>query len=67
MQEADIMDLKLELWLRLRNDREIRWTTKDGQEIPIRDMSIGHIRNAINYFERKGEMADAYYFNSEFE
>lgn len=67
MREADINDLKLELWLRQRNDGEIKWTTKDGREIPLKDMSTDHIRNAINYVERKDEMVDNYYFNLEFE
>jgi len=28
------------------------WTTKDGQEIPVKEMTTSHIRNAIAYLER---------------
>lgn len=52
MREADIEDIRLEIWLRERNDREIRWTTKDGTEIPIRDMSLSHLRNVERMLER---------------
>lgn len=56
MREADIEDIRLEIWLRERNDREIRWTTKDGTEIPIRDMSLSHLRNVECMLERKGHL-----------
>lgn len=28
------------------------WFTKDGQEIPVEDMTTSHIRNTIAYIER---------------
>lgn len=28
------------------------WTTKDGQEIPVEDMTTSHIRNTIAFIER---------------
>jgi hypothetical protein len=29
------------------------WTTKSGETIPITELSLGHLRNAITYLERK--------------
>ena len=55
--DATIDDLKLELWLRQRDQKV--WTTKDGKKIPIKDMTTNHIVNAIQYFERKEELLDA--------
>lgn len=48
MRKANINDVKMEIWLRERGDRELRWVTKDGREIPIRDMSIDHLKNILN-------------------
>jgi hypothetical protein len=48
MRRATREDIAMELWLRERGDRELRWITKDGKEIPIRDMSIDHLRNILN-------------------
>lgn len=48
MRRAIREDIAMELWLRERGDRELRWVTRDGQEIPIRDMSIDHLRNILN-------------------
>lgn len=28
------------------------WTTKDGKEIPVEDMTTSHIQNTIKYIER---------------
>ena len=39
MKIADMNDLKLEQWIRRRNSAQIIWKTKDGREIPIKDMS----------------------------
>ena len=53
--KATIEDLKLELWLRLREQGKILWETASGEEKPINEMSKEHIENAISYFERKAE------------
>lgn len=47
MRRATIQDLKLELWLRQRNSSSIIWTTKDGKNIPIKDMDNNHLVNAL--------------------
>lgn len=47
MRRATIQDLKLELWLRQRNSGSIIWTTKDGKNIPIKDMDNNHLVNAL--------------------
>ena len=46
--DADIEDLTKELWLRQRNEGQVKWKTKDGKQIPIKDMTTQHIINAIN-------------------
>jgi hypothetical protein len=53
MMKADIEDLEKELWLRQRE--ELIWETKDGTQIPLKEMSTEHIVNAINYFNRLEE------------
>lgn len=47
MRRATIQDLKLELWLRQRNSGSIIWTTKNGKNIPIKDMDNNHLVNAL--------------------
>ncbi len=47
MRKATIEDLELELWLRKRNSGYIIWTTKDGKNIPIKDMDNNHLVNAL--------------------
>ena len=59
MRKANINDVKMEIWLRERGDRELRWVTKDGREIPIRDMSIDHLKNIIRGIE--GETSKIYW------
>ena len=34
-------------------NRYVHWTCKDGTTIPIKDMSLQHLRNAISLVERK--------------
>lgn len=53
MKEASLQDLKLELWLRMRNDGGIAWKTKDGKLIKLKGMETSHIINALNYFIEK--------------
>ena len=48
MSKASLSDLELELWLRNRNSGSIYWTTKNGDNIPIKEMSTGHLINTIN-------------------
>ena len=55
MNKATLKDLHLELWLRMREAKEIIWTTKDGKQIPIQEMSDEHLVNAINMLERHEE------------
>jgi len=52
-------DLLLEQWLRKRQSGELVWTTRDGKEIPLKDMTDKHIENAIKCVSRNGEMRDA--------
>lgn len=47
IRRATIQDLKLELWLRQHNSGSIIWTTKDGKNIPIKDMGNNHLVNAL--------------------
>lgn len=58
MKQATIQDLKLELWLRQRNSDYIIWTTKDGKNIPIKDMDNNHLVNTINMLLRQREEAE---------
>jgi hypothetical protein len=46
-RRADLNDLYKELWLRKRNSGNLVWITKDGKEIPIKDMTDEHLERAI--------------------
>ena len=60
MKQVTIQDLKLELWLRQRNSGFIIWTTKDGKNIPTKDMDNNHLVNTINMLLRQREEAECF-------
>ena len=54
--KATIDDLVREQWLRARNSGELVWATKDGKEIPVKDMTDTHIENAIKAVRKANEL-----------
>lgn len=34
------------------------WTTREGKEIRVKDMTTSHLENAINYLQRKIDTGD---------
>ncbi len=54
--KATVEDLRKELWLRKR--KKLVWETKDGQLIPLEQMTDKHLENAIDYFDRMEEMRE---------
>lgn len=50
---ATLEDLKLERWFRNRNNGNITWKMKNGNVIPIKDMSDEHLDNTIKMIQRK--------------
>lgn len=60
MRKATIQDLELELWLRKRNSGFIIWTTKDGKNIPIKDMNTNHLVNTFKMLLKQEAIAECF-------
>lgn len=60
MRKATLEDLELELWLRKRNSGSIIWTTKDGKNIPIKDMDNNHLVNTLKMLLKQEEEAKCF-------
>ena len=58
MRKADVNDIRLEIWIRERNERDIIWTTKEGLDVPIRDMSLNHLRNVERMLEKNENLSE---------
>ena len=58
VEKAGLEDLYRELWLRKRSRGEIVWVTKNGQTIPINEMTDSHLENTINMLERVREQEE---------
>lgn len=56
MEIANIKDFELELWLRKRESGTLVWKTKQGDLIPIKNMSDTHIINTMNLLQLKKEV-----------
>ena len=48
--------MEKELWLRQRED--MVWETKDGKQMPLKEMTTEHIINAINYVYKHNTMRE---------
>lgn len=58
MKQANLTDIKLELWLRAREKGQIVWTTKNGKVIPIKDLKDTHLNNIAVMLLRKNEYCE---------
>lgn len=56
MEIATIKDFELELWLRKRESGTLVWKTKQGDLIPIKNMSDTHIINTMNLLHLKDKV-----------
>lgn len=57
---ATLEDLERELWLRVRESGKLVWTTKEGNVIPIKEMSNVHLWNAIKMLYRNQKAEEDY-------
>lgn len=53
--KADFQDLKIEAWLRAREAGKIVWVTREGKQIPIKEMTDTHLCNTLKMLERQAE------------
>lgn len=60
---AGIEDIRMESWLRKRNNGDLQWETKDGTRIPIKDLSDRHLENILKMANRDSLSDDVYYFD----
>ena len=51
---ATIEDIRLEIWLRMRNSGDLVWKSK-SKEIPIKDMELSHLLNTYQLLLRKSK------------
>jgi len=56
---ANIDDLKMELWLRMRNSGKIIWVTQTGDKLALKDMGDSHLVNTIKMLQRNEEQREA--------
>lgn len=57
-RKATIRDFEFELWLRQRNSGSIYWVTRDGMNIPIKDMDDNHLTNTLKMLVKQAEEDD---------
>lgn len=53
IMKTTLEDLKRELWFRRRNSGKLSWTTKNGVEIDIRELSDEHLINIITMLDEQ--------------
>lgn len=49
-KRAVLEDLLQEQWIRDRNSGNIVWVTKNGESIPIKDMTDQHLQMRLIYY-----------------
>lgn len=64
---ATLKDLLIEQWLRKRNSGELKWETKNGDKLPIKNMSDYHLDNAINMLLKQEGQPDLEELKCEYE
>jgi len=58
MEDANLSDLLLERFLRLRESGDLVWTTREGKRVPVKEMTDKHLQNTINMLLRQKEEED---------